>query len=103
VSNFAFPSEIQFLTMSSAWVVKGRNTFRSAGFDSKVGIKSIAFTWAAMACFLIATVLFCCGGAAGREKSGVTRKRSTRSSRSNKSRGSFLETDSQRRVKDNYS
>jgi hypothetical protein len=86
--------------LMTAWIVKGRNAFRSAGFDSHVGVKLIAFTWAAMACFLISTVLFCCGGAAGREKPSVRRERSTRS---NRSRGSFLETDSQRRVKDDYS
>lgn len=54
-----------------------------------------------MACFLLATVLFCLGGALGGDRSsGVSRRRSTKS---NKSRASFMDTDSQRRVKDDYS
>ncbi|KAF2691516.1 SUR7-domain-containing protein [Lentithecium fluviatile CBS 122367] len=86
--------------LMTAWIVKGRNAFRSAGLESNVGVKLIAFTWAAMACFVISSVLFCCGGVAGRDTSSVRRKRSTRS---NRSRGSFLDTESQRRVKDDYS
>jgi hypothetical protein len=86
--------------LMTAWTVLGRNAFHSAGYDSKLGVKLYAFTWTAMACFLISTVLFCVRGAAGRESSGVRRKRSTKSTRS---RGSFLDTESQRRVKDDYS
>ncbi|CAI6335813.1 unnamed protein product [Periconia digitata] len=89
--------------LMTAWVVKGRDAFRSAGFDAHVGVKLMAFTWTAFACFVIATVLFCGGGALGRDKSStsIMRKRSTRSSRS---RGSFLDTESQRKVKrDDYS
>lgn len=87
-------------TLMTAWSVQGRDAFRSAGYSARLGVKLYAFTWAAMACFLISTVLFCCGGAVGRDSSGVRRKRSTRSTRS---RGSFLDTESQRRVKDDYS
>ncbi len=61
-----------------------------------------------MGCFLIATILFCVGGSVGKkdnyqQKSGRTsyfgRKKSTRSTRS---RGSFIDSESQRRVKDEY-
>ncbi|KAF2643450.1 SUR7-domain-containing protein [Massarina eburnea CBS 473.64] len=89
--------------LMTAWVVQGRDAFRSAGHDSHVGVKLIAFTWTAMACFFISTVLFCGGGAIGRESGGIRRKRSTRSSRTAKNRGSFLDNESQRRAKDNYS
>jgi hypothetical protein len=80
----------------------GRNYFRSNGQDTKLGVKLYGFTWAAMACFLISTILFCCGGALGGDSSssGISRKRSTRS---NRNRGSFIDGDSQRRVKDDYS
>jgi len=62
------------------------------------------FTWGAWAAFFIATVLFCVGGSVGKtdkyqKSSYFGRKRSTRSTRS---RGSFIDTESQRRVKDEY-
>jgi len=89
--------------LMTAWTIQGRNAFRSNGQSAKLGVKLYAFTWAAMACFLISTVLFCCGGALGRDSgSGVRRNRSTRSNRS-VNRGSFFDTESQRKVKDDYS
>ncbi|KAF2090410.1 SUR7-domain-containing protein [Saccharata proteae CBS 121410] len=96
----------QALTASlmTAWTVQGRNAFHSNGQNAKLGVKAYAFTWTAFACFLISTVLFCVGGSAGKEsvstkRSMFGRKRSTRS------RGSFIDTESQRRVKagDDYS
>ncbi|KAF2477300.1 SUR7-domain-containing protein [Lindgomyces ingoldianus] len=87
-------------SLMTAWTVQGRDAFRSGGHSAKLGVKLYAFTWSAMACFLLSTVLFCCGGAVGRGSTSVRRKRPTRSSRS---RGSFLDTESQRRVKDDYS
>ena len=67
----------------------------------------MGFMWAAFACFFLSTVLFCIGGSIGKtdssyksknKKSGgyFGRKRSTRS------RGSFIDNESQRRVKDEY-
>lgn len=74
--------------------------------NAYLGADAYGFTWATFACYLIATVLFCVGGALGKnEKSGYQknsyfgRKRSTRSQRS---RGSFIDSESQRRVKDEY-
>jgi hypothetical protein len=61
----------------------------------------MGFTWAAVACFFLATIMFCLGGKLGGDRSSGVRR--TRSTKSNRSRGSFLETDSQRRVKDDYS
>lgn len=91
--------------LMTAWTVEGRNAFRSDGHSAKLGVKAYAFTWTAMACFLISSVLFCFGGAVGRDstttsnRSFFSRKKSTRSARS---RGSFRDTESQRRVKDDY-
>jgi len=91
------------LTLRSAWTVIGRNAFRSAGQEARIGTYAYGFTWGAFACFLIATVLFCVGGSVGKnepsrnaKKSYFGRKRSTRS------RGSFIDNESQRRVKDEY-
>lgn len=96
--------------LMTAWTVLGRKHFRSNNQPAKLGAYAFGFTWAAMACFLISTILFCCGGAIGRKekttyststkpkKSGFFgRKKSTRS------RGSFIDSESQRRVKDEYS
>ncbi|KAF1947282.1 SUR7-domain-containing protein [Clathrospora elynae] len=87
--------------LMTAWVVKGRNAFRSGGFESHIGRYNMAFTWAAMACFFLASIMFCLGGKLGNDSSSGVRR--TRSTRSNRSRGSFLEADSQRRVKDDLS
>ncbi|KAF2131916.1 SUR7-domain-containing protein [Dothidotthia symphoricarpi CBS 119687] len=86
----------------TVWVVKGRNAFRSSGSEAHIGKYLLAFAWASMACFFLATIMFCLGGALGGDRSSRKMKRN-RSTRSNRSRGSFIETDSQRRVKDDYS
>jgi hypothetical protein len=44
--------------------------------------------------------MFCLGGKLGGDRSSGVRR--TRSTKSNRSRGSFIDTDSQRRVKDDY-
>lgn len=85
--------------LMTAWVVKGRDNFRSAGQEANIGRYNMGFTWAAAACYFLATVMFCLGGKLGGDSSGVRRSRSTKSTRS---RGSFLDTDSQRRVKEDY-
>jgi hypothetical protein len=69
--------------------------------EAHIGRYLMGFTWAAVACFFLATITFCLGGKLGGDRSSGVRR--TRSTKSNRSRGSFLETDSQRRVKDDYS
>ena len=61
----------------------------------------MAFAWASMACFFLATIMFCLGGKLGGDSSSGGMRRS-RSTKSNRSRGSFIDTDSQRRVKEDY-
>jgi hypothetical protein len=85
----------------SAWTLLGRSAFRKNGQDAQIGTYAYAFTWSAFVCFLISTVLFCVGGGSGKSdttRSGgyFGRKRSTRS------RGSFIDSESGRRVKDDY-
>lgn len=65
---------------------------------------AFGFVWAAVACLLLSTILFCAILGTGRDKSSRSqrggyfgRRRSTRE------RGSFIESESQRRVKDEYS
>jgi len=86
--------------LMTAWVVKGRNAFRSAGQEAHVGKYLMGFAWASTAAFFLATVMFCLGGKLGSDHtSGMHRSRSTKSTRS---RASFMDTDSQRRVKEDY-
>ncbi|KAK4495476.1 hypothetical protein PRZ48_013807 [Zasmidium cellare] len=86
--------------LMTAWVVRGRDGFRSNGNDAKIGVKAMAFTWSTWACFFLATIFFCVGGTVSRNNSTQKssyfgRKRSTRS------RGSFVDSSSERRgVKD---
>lgn len=63
----------------------------------------MAFAWTTFVCYFLASLLFCIGGTVGRESSGNSRMSRKRSTRSTRSRGSFLDTESQRRVKDSYS
>ncbi|KAJ9623904.1 Eisosomes component [Taxawa tesnikishii (nom. ined.)] len=88
-------------SLMTAWTVLGRNHFNSSGQTARLGSYAYGFTWAPVLCFLLSTVLYCIGGRAGKDNyskrsSTFGRKRSTRS------RGSFIDTESQRRVKDEY-
>lgn len=81
--------------------MEGRNIFRRNNLSARLGIYGYAFTWAAMAAFLCSAILFCVGGSVGKTESTTKtsyfgRKRSTRS------RGSFRDSESGRRVKDEY-
>ena len=85
----------------SAWTVQARNAFRSSGGSASLGRYAYGFTWGAMACYLLATILFCIGGRVGKnekyqKKSYFGRKGSTRS------RGSFVDNESHHRVKEEY-
>jgi ABC-type antimicrobial peptide transport system permease subunit len=89
--------------LMTAWVVKARNDWNHAGQTAKIGEYAMGFTWGTWAAYFIAGVLFCVGGAVGKrdgnygnKTSYFGRKRSTRS------RGSFIDNESQRRVKDEY-
>ncbi|CAK3787963.1 hypothetical protein DOTSEDRAFT_75589 [Lecanosticta acicola] len=83
--------------LMTTWVVKGRDAFRGNGQDASIGVKAMAFTWATWAAFFLASLFFCVGGSVGKDKSSKKssyfgRKRSTRS------RGSFIDSSSDRRV-----
>lgn len=88
--------------LMTAWTVQARNAFRSSGRNANIGTRAYAFSWAPFAALFLGTILFCLGGASGKndnysKKSYFGRKRSTRS------RGSFIDNESQRRVvKDEY-
>lgn len=84
--------------LMTAWVVKGRDAFRSNGQDARIGRYLMGFTWGAVACYFLATIFFCLGGKLGGDRSSGVRR--TRSTKSNRSRGSFIDTESQRKVRE---
>lgn len=80
--------------------MKADSAFRANNQNAQLGKYAYGFTWAAFACWIISTILFCIGGGKDKSESGgggyFGRKRSTRS------RGSFRDSESGRRVKDEY-
>jgi len=79
-------------SLMTAAYIKGRNNFRNNGQSSDIGKYAFGFEWAAFACFLISTVLFCIGGSARKDTTVSTRRGffKGRRSRSTRSRGSFV-------------
>jgi len=82
--------------LMTAWVVKGRNAFRSAGQEAHIGKYLMGFAWASTAAFFLATVTFCLGGRLGGDGTRSSKLGRSRSTKSNRSRGSFIDTESQR-------
>lgn len=83
--------------------VKARNVFRNNNLTAEIGTYAFAFTWASTVALFFAAILFFGGCFVGRHSDGVSdRKSSFRRSKSTRSRGSFVDTESQRRVKEEY-
>ncbi|EXJ63731.1 hypothetical protein A1O7_00066 [Cladophialophora yegresii CBS 114405] len=81
-------------SLMTAAYIKGRNNFRNNGQRSDIGKYAFGFEWAAFACFLICTILFCMGGTSRRDSSPSKRKGfgfGGKRSRSTRSRGSFVQ------------
>lgn len=89
--------------MTAAYVL-GRNTFQGNGNAASLGQYNFGFVWAAMACLLIATVLFCLAGSTSAKTNSYkaeqrSEKRGLFGRKKNaRSRGSFIDTESQRHV-----
>jgi len=89
--------------------VKARNVFRHAGLSAQIGKYAFGFTWGAWAAMVLATILLFLGCGLGGHRDNVTPTRTRgpfffgrdRSRRS--ARRSFIDNESQRRVKDEYS
>ncbi|MCJ1245661.1 hypothetical protein MMC30_002865 [Trapelia coarctata] len=87
--------------LMTANFVIGRNNFLANGQSASLGQMAFGFVWAAMASLFLAVVFFCVAGATSRDSSTSGRRTFGRK-RSTRSRGSFIDTESQRRVKDEY-
>jgi len=97
-------------SLMTACFVLGRDKFRKNGQSAKLGVKAFAFTWTVFACLFLSTVLFCLTAAVGRKDTTYTKRTTAttgrtffRRKRSTRSRGSFIDNESQKRVKDEYS
>ncbi|EKD18594.1 uncharacterized protein L3040_005947 [Drepanopeziza brunnea f. sp. 'multigermtubi'] len=111
-------------SLMTATFVKARNEFRGAGISSSIGRYAFGFTWGAWACIFLATIfLFLgCGASTNRKErysvddnvrnSTISRtggpggsiafwKRQRHPSKRS-TRGSFIDTENQHRVKDEY-
>ncbi|KAK3078864.1 hypothetical protein LTS18_006438 [Coniosporium uncinatum] len=111
-ANAALALFFQTITaaLMTACFVQGRDAFRRNGQTASLGRYAFGFTWAAMACFLLATVSFCIGGSVSKDSKRNRRRGGSnaggflgrnKSTRSRASRGSFV-TDGSGRVKEEY-
>jgi len=98
-------------SLMTAQFVQARNRFRAAGLHAQIGRYAFGFTWGAWAAMFLATLFLFLGcGAGGRDERVRTARTGTRGNlgffrrqRSRRSaRGSFVDNESQRRVKDEY-
>jgi len=94
-------------SLMTATFVKARNEFRSNGQDASIGRYAFGFTWGAWAAMFLATIFLFLGcGAGGSRRTTTTSDREVSMFRRNRSkrsaRGSFIDNESQRRVKDEY-
>ena len=86
--------------VSAAYVI-GRDNFRKNGQTAHIGNYAFGFEWAAWACFLIATILYCVGGRSRRNETsygsnkggGLFGGKRSKSTKSTRSRGSFIDGD----------
>lgn len=86
-----------------AFVVKGVNAFKADNRNAAIGRYVMGFTWATVACLFIAMVLYCVGGAIGKDRKYNSKKSRWNQfgrKRSTRSRGSFRAADGAGSVSD---
>jgi len=96
-------------SLMTAEFVEARNVFRKAGMSAKIGTYAFGWTWGAWACITLAVGFLFFGAAVGGSSSNNDNVRTNKSSnryfgrqRSTRSRGSFVDNEGQRRVKEEY-
>ncbi|KAL4920946.1 SUR7/PalI family-domain-containing protein [Aspergillus aurantiobrunneus] len=62
----------------TAVFVQGRNNFNANGQTARLGVKAFAFMWTAVACWLIACITYCMGGAVSGSDSGYSGRKQRR-------------------------
>ncbi|KAI4091301.1 MAG: hypothetical protein LQ344_004160 [Seirophora lacunosa] len=100
------PGTLTAALLTAAYV-QGRNNFRSSGRTASLGRYNFGFMWAAVACLFLSTLLLCVGGVTGKKDKtymnrtggrGFFRGSRKRSTKSTRSRGSFIDPERQRRM-----
>jgi hypothetical protein len=100
----------------SAEFVQARNHFRDAGISASLGRYAFSWTWGAWAAMFLADIFLFVGCGASRRGDDNVRSRGAKPGRGGfgnlaffrrqrsrpSARGSFVDTDSQRRVKEEY-
>ncbi|KAG9230231.1 putative SUR7 family protein FMP45 [Amylocarpus encephaloides] len=99
-------------SLMTAVFVKARDLFRSNGQDAHIGRYAFGFTWGAWAAMFLSVIFLLLGCGAGGSSRGESRVPTRTSSgkggffsrqrRRGSQRGSFIDNESQRRVKDEY-
>ncbi|CAG8979498.1 hypothetical protein HYALB_00013290 [Hymenoscyphus albidus] len=111
VSGFFVANALFWFTIAASLMttvfVKARDVLINNGHPARVGRWAFGFTWGAWAAMFLATIFLFLGcGAGGSSSRSVPTTRGgifTRSKHgSRRSRGSFIDTDGTRRVKDDY-
>lgn len=92
--------EILTAVLMTTAYVKGRDLFNGNNMTATIGQYAFGFLWGAVACLFLASVFFCIGGSASKksEYGGGSSGRRFGRNKSTRSRGSFIDTDSQRPV-----
>jgi len=92
------------VSLMTAEFIKMRDVFNAAGMNASIGKYAFGFSWGAFACMAVATILFMMGVLPGNDAAATrsTKKSMFRRNRSTRSRGSFVDNESQRRVKEEY-
>lgn len=64
----ALASQAVCAALMTAWTVKARNAYTSAGQTAGLGRYAYGFTWASFVCFFLAMVFFCTSGGRSKKK-----------------------------------
>jgi len=95
-------------SLMTAEFVQARNRFHEAGLSAKISVYAFGWTWGAWGCLTIAVGLLFFGASVSNPEPAGNNVRSKsnvgffRRQRSTRSRGSFIDNDGQRKVKEEY-
>lgn len=100
LSIYRVRNERSQLTAGSATFVRAQRIFQHNGINAHLGRWAFGWTWAAWACMFVASLMLCLGCLVGRDRDHASG--GGRFGRSRRNRNSVLDSESQRRVKEEY-
>ncbi|RQM07102.1 hypothetical protein DH86_00003864 [Scytalidium sp. 3C] len=86
--------------LMTATFVRAQRIFQHNGINAHLGRWAFGWTWAAWACMFVASLMLCLGCLVGRDRDHASG--GGRFGRSRRNRNSVLDSESQRRVKEEY-